>query len=257
MYSRRFARKVTRKLARKNVNEILCLHHSFADTRIVRTGPPTSAVSSSTGRRPCRVCSPMRPPRRRYPRYRPRVSPTRPEVSLRPPVTWPAAEPRESSRWRTTRPTTQRRCHDVLSSRRICVSVLEDVARDDALPSTVRVVAVGPVVVSKLPPPSLSEMERSFVQVRAGGTARPANCVARHRVAVIIPFRDRLQHLQALLYNLHPILLRQQIDYQIFVIEQEGECCVVVHSFFVNEWPMHLDQAGTLTSYERTCSPEK
>ncbi|XP_032666740.1 beta-1,4-N-acetylgalactosaminyltransferase bre-4 [Odontomachus brunneus] len=81
---------------------------------------------------------------------------------------------------------------------------------------------VGPLAVSKLPPPSLSEMEKSFAEVKAGGTGRPADCVARHRVAIIIPFRDRLQHLQALLYNLHPILLRQQIDYQIFVIEQEG-----------------------------------
>ncbi|XP_014484777.1 PREDICTED: beta-1,4-N-acetylgalactosaminyltransferase bre-4-like [Dinoponera quadriceps] len=81
---------------------------------------------------------------------------------------------------------------------------------------------VGPVVVSKLLPPSLSEMEKTFAEVKAGGTGRPADCVARHRVAIIIPFRDRLQHLQALLYNLHPILLRQQIDYQIFVIEQEG-----------------------------------
>ncbi|RLU21172.1 hypothetical protein DMN91_005545 [Ooceraea biroi] len=80
---------------------------------------------------------------------------------------------------------------------------------------------VGPVAVSKSPPP-LSEMERSFVEVKAGGKGRPADCVARHRVAIIIPFRDRPQHLQTLLYNLHPILLRQQIDYQIFVIEQEG-----------------------------------
>jgi len=66
-------------------------------------------------------------------------------------------------------------------------------------------------------------MERSFVEVKAGGKGHPADCIARHRVAIIIPFRDRPQHLQTLLYNLHPILLRQQIDYQIFVIEQEGE----------------------------------
>lgn len=81
---------------------------------------------------------------------------------------------------------------------------------------------VGPVVVSKSPPP-LSEMERSLVEVKPGGKGHPADCAARHRVAIIIPFRDRPQHLQTLLYNLHPILLRQQIDYQIFVIEQEGE----------------------------------
>lgn len=81
---------------------------------------------------------------------------------------------------------------------------------------------VGPVIVSKSPP-SLSEMEKSLLEVKAGGIGRPADCVARHRVAIIIPFRDRPQHLQTLLYNLHPVLLRQQIDYQIFVVEQEGE----------------------------------
>lgn len=81
---------------------------------------------------------------------------------------------------------------------------------------------VGPVVVSKSPPP-LSEMERSFMEVKAGGRGWPADCIARHRVAIIIPFRDRPQHLQTLLYNMHPILLRQQIEYQIFVIEQEGK----------------------------------
>lgn len=92
-------------------------------------------------------------------------------------------------------------------------------------------VPVGPVVVSKSPPP-LSEMERSFMEVKAGGRGRPADCVARHRVAIIIPFRDRPQHLQTLLYNLHPILLRQQIEYQIFVIEQEGKSTRDHCSFF-------------------------
>ncbi|XP_003486181.1 beta-1,4-N-acetylgalactosaminyltransferase bre-4 [Bombus impatiens] len=80
---------------------------------------------------------------------------------------------------------------------------------------------VGPLTVIKSPP-ELAEMEKTFTEVKPGGKGCPANCTARHRVAIIIPFRDRLIHLQALLYNLHPMLLRQQIDYQIFVIEQKG-----------------------------------
>lgn len=80
---------------------------------------------------------------------------------------------------------------------------------------------VGPVAVSKNPP-EMSVMEKKFEEVKPGGRGCPTDCVARHRVAIIIPFRDRPQHLQALLFNLHPILLRQQIDYQIFVVEQEG-----------------------------------
>ena len=77
--------------------------------------------------------------------------------------------------------------------------------------------SVGPVTVS------LSITEKKFTEVKPGGRGFPSNCIARHRVAIIIPFRDRPNHLQTLLYNLHPILLRQQVDYQIFVIEQEGE----------------------------------
>ncbi|XP_012349074.1 beta-1,4-N-acetylgalactosaminyltransferase bre-4 [Apis florea] len=80
---------------------------------------------------------------------------------------------------------------------------------------------IGPLTVSKSPP-ELEVMEKTFTEVKPGGKGCPANCTARHRVAIIIPFRDRPKHLQTLLYNLHPMLLRQQIDYQIFVIEQKG-----------------------------------
>ncbi|XP_076161129.1 beta-1,4-N-acetylgalactosaminyltransferase bre-4 [Ptiloglossa arizonensis] len=80
---------------------------------------------------------------------------------------------------------------------------------------------VGPLAVNKSPP-ELSVIEKTFSEVKPGGRGYPADCVATYRVAIIIPFRDRSQHLQALLYNLHPMLLRQQIDYQIFVIEQKG-----------------------------------
>ncbi|XP_051154133.1 beta-1,4-N-acetylgalactosaminyltransferase bre-4-like [Leptopilina boulardi] len=80
---------------------------------------------------------------------------------------------------------------------------------------------VGPVLVIKTPP-ELSIIEKNFTEVRPGGRGFPTNCITRHHVAIIIPFRDRPQHLQTLLYNLHPILLRQQIDYQIFIVEQEG-----------------------------------
>ncbi|KAK2186027.1 hypothetical protein NP493_216g03032 [Ridgeia piscesae] len=39
-------------------------------------------------------------------------------------------------------------------------------------------------------------------------------------VAVIIPYRDREDHLILLLSQLHPVLQRQQLDYRIFVVEQ-------------------------------------
>jgi len=53
-----------------------------------------------------------------------------------------------------------------------------------------------------------------------GGVGRPRDCTARHRVAVIVPYRDRQQHLNILLSHLHPMLQRQQLDYRIYVVEQ-------------------------------------
>lgn len=79
----------------------------------------------------------------------------------------------------------------------------------------------GPLVVNKTPP-ELSVIEVKFTDVKPGGKGSPSNCKPRYKVAIIIPYRDRPQHLQTLLYNLHPMLLKQQIDYQIFIVEQEG-----------------------------------
>lgn len=53
-----------------------------------------------------------------------------------------------------------------------------------------------------------------------GGWYRPVECNAGDRVAIIIPFRDREQHLPILLKNLHPMLMRQQVNYGIFVVEE-------------------------------------
>lgn len=57
-----------------------------------------------------------------------------------------------------------------------------------------------------------------------GGHYRPQECQARDRVAIVVPYRDRAQHLRTLLLNLHALLQRQQLDYGIFVIEQTGKC---------------------------------
>lgn len=56
-----------------------------------------------------------------------------------------------------------------------------------------------------------------------GGVGRPHDCVARHKVVVILPYRDREMHLAILLSHLHPILQRQQLDYRIVVVEQVGK----------------------------------
>lgn len=53
-----------------------------------------------------------------------------------------------------------------------------------------------------------------------GGWFRPIECNAKDRVAIIIPYRNRPEHLPILLKNLHPMLMRQQVNYGIFVVEE-------------------------------------
>lgn len=60
-------------------------------------------------------------------------------------------------------------------------------------------------------------------ELAEGGAWRPKDCIARHKVAIIIPYRDRKEHLTVLLSHLHPMLQRQQLDYRIYVVEQHGD----------------------------------
>ncbi|XP_052809120.1 beta-1,4-N-acetylgalactosaminyltransferase bre-4-like [Mya arenaria] len=58
--------------------------------------------------------------------------------------------------------------------------------------------------------------------VSQGGTWSPEGCVARQRIAITIPFRDRQKHLDILVYNLVPVLKRQEVAFGVFVVEQFG-----------------------------------
>lgn len=57
-------------------------------------------------------------------------------------------------------------------------------------------------------------------EVKMGGRYSPKDCISPHKVAIIIPFRNRQEHLKYWLYYLHPVLQRQQLDYGIYVINQ-------------------------------------
>lgn len=58
------------------------------------------------------------------------------------------------------------------------------------------------------------------LKLEAGGRWFPKHCASWQRVAVIISYRNREEHLQIFLQNMHPYLQSQQLDYGIFVIEQ-------------------------------------
>ncbi|GBM89280.1 hypothetical protein AVEN_95926-1 [Araneus ventricosus] len=68
----------------------------------------------------------------------------------------------------------------------------------------------------------VEELLRRSPYLRGRGSWTPRDCVPQHRVALIIPYRDRLEHLTTLLYTLHPLLQRQLLEYRVYVVEQVG-----------------------------------
>ena len=68
-------------------------------------------------------------------------------------------------------------------------------------------------------PLNWTQLEAKYRNMKLGGQFLP-NCTARHRVAILIPYRNRDRELRILLDHLHPILQRQLITYGIYVIEQ-------------------------------------
>ncbi|KAJ8270881.1 hypothetical protein GJAV_G00120330 [Gymnothorax javanicus] len=67
---------------------------------------------------------------------------------------------------------------------------------------------------------TLERVLRENPSVTDGGKYTPPDCRAKQKVAIIIPFRHRDNHLKYWLHYLHPILRRQKIDYGIYIINQ-------------------------------------
>lgn len=67
----------------------------------------------------------------------------------------------------------------------------------------------------------LASVENQFrASLLPGGWYKPHECNAFDRIAIIVPYRDRPEHLPIFLKNIHPFLMKQQIEYGIFVVEQ-------------------------------------
>ncbi len=54
----------------------------------------------------------------------------------------------------------------------------------------------------------------------SGGEWSPSHCSARFLVALVVPYRDRADHLAELVRQIRPFLQRQNVHYKIYVIEQ-------------------------------------
>ncbi|GFO44911.1 beta-1,4-galactosyltransferase 1 [Plakobranchus ocellatus] len=74
---------------------------------------------------------------------------------------------------------------------------------------------------TNLNPVMLAAVERKYPEVTMGGHYHPKDCRAREKLAIIIPCRKREQHLYILLNNLLRMLIRQKLDFSIFVIDQD------------------------------------
>ncbi|XP_030257987.1 beta-1,4-galactosyltransferase 2 [Sparus aurata] len=70
---------------------------------------------------------------------------------------------------------------------------------------------------------TMERVQKENPNVTEGGRYTPPDCQPRWKVAIIIPFRHRENHLKYWLHYLHPILRRQRIDYGIYIINQLGE----------------------------------
>lgn len=83
------------------------------------------------------------------------------------------------------------------------------------------IISVGHINVSSVPLNITHEDVLKLVSpLTHDGGWQPEDCTSKYLVGIIIPYRDRQLHLLQLLYYLHPLLKRQQLNYKIFVVEQ-------------------------------------
>lgn len=95
--------------------------------------------------------------------------------------------------------------------------------------------------------PSMEELENQIPGLDLGGRFKPASCRSRHKVAIIVPYRDREEHLRIFLYNIHHFLQRQQVDYGIYIVEQANG------GTFNRAMLMNVGAAEALKQHEFQC----
>ncbi|XP_038842090.1 beta-1,4-galactosyltransferase 5 [Salvelinus namaycush] len=73
---------------------------------------------------------------------------------------------------------------------------------------------------------ALEDVERVLLNsepsMTLGGYWKPKDCVPRWKVAILVPFRNRHEHLPILLRHLIPALQRQRLQFAFYVVEQVG-----------------------------------
>ncbi|KPP59815.1 beta-1,4-galactosyltransferase 1-like [Scleropages formosus] len=106
---------------------------------------------------------------------------------------------------------------------------------------------LGPLRIEFSNPVSLDLVRSENPRLSSGGRYKPTDCIALQKVAMIIPFRNRDEHLKFWLYYLHPILQRQQLDYGVYIINQGGE------EAFNRAKLLNIGYAEALKEYDYDC----
>ncbi|XP_066527704.1 beta-1,4-galactosyltransferase 5 [Hoplias malabaricus] len=74
---------------------------------------------------------------------------------------------------------------------------------------------------------SLEQVERDLQEadpsLGLGGHWKPKDCIPRWKVAILVPFRNRHEHLPILFRHLIPILQRQRLQFGLYVVEQASD----------------------------------
>ncbi|XP_044297672.1 beta-1,4-galactosyltransferase 3-like isoform X2 [Varanus komodoensis] len=81
---------------------------------------------------------------------------------------------------------------------------------------------VGPLTITFDTVPSERTIISKNPYVQSGGCYSPPHCLARYKIAVIVPYRNCEKQLHHFLYYIHPFLQRQQLNYCIYLIHQAG-----------------------------------
>ncbi|KAM9024112.1 beta-1,4-galactosyltransferase 6 isoform 3-T3 [Ara ararauna] len=72
---------------------------------------------------------------------------------------------------------------------------------------------------------SFDEIQELFskdLDIKPGGHWKPKDCKPRWKVAILIPFRNRHEHLPIFFRHLIPMLQKQRLEFAFYVVEQTG-----------------------------------
>lgn len=69
----------------------------------------------------------------------------------------------------------------------------------------------------------MDEFEDKFKdELLPGGWYKPIECTATYKTAIIVPFLNEVEEVAIFLNNMHSFLMKQQIEYRIFLIKQNS-----------------------------------